>query len=173
MKKIVFVSVMLVGLVAFAAAQPRAIGGRFGWGVEASYQHTLGNNFLEIDAGSWWFNDFHAVIVHDWIFASPGWTSRGEWNWYAGVGGGLGFAGLGSNYITRLYFGAAGQIGLEYTFWFPLQLSLDFRPILGPSFALEADSEGHKNVYFYGFNDGSYDGMLSLFSPTLSVRYRF
>lgn len=31
---------------------------------------------------------------------------------------------------NTVYAGFVGNVGLEYTFWFPLQLSVDFRPRL-------------------------------------------
>ena len=30
--------------------------------------------------------------------------------------------------VAAPFVGLAAQLGLEYTFWFPLQLSVDFRP---------------------------------------------
>ena len=62
------------------------------------------------------------------MIAQPNWTSRGEWGFYAGPGASVGL-GLGeANYLT---LGVAGMVGLEYSFWFPLQLSLDFRQHIG------------------------------------------
>ena len=52
MKKIIAIlfAALTVSSVA-AIAQPRAVGVRVGYGVEASYQHTLGANFIEADLG--------------------------------------------------------------------------------------------------------------------------
>ena len=47
MKKIILTAALVLGLAAAASAQPRALGVRIGDGAEISYQHTLGNNFLE------------------------------------------------------------------------------------------------------------------------------
>ena len=63
----------------------------------------------------------------------------------AGAGAAVGFS-------EKLHLGVAGQVGLEYTFWFPLQLSLDIRPQLG----LVNSAFGIWGWY-----------------PHLSVRYRF
>ena len=53
--------------------------------------------------------------------------------------------------------GICGQLGVEYTFTFPLAISLDVRPQFG-----------------YHFGDGGvYSGGLYGFIPTLGVRYRF
>ena len=56
MKKIILVAALVLGFAAAAAAQPRALGLRGGYGVEASYQHTLGSNFVEADLGLYGFN---------------------------------------------------------------------------------------------------------------------
>ncbi|MFT5215741.1 MAG: hypothetical protein ACI83H_000858 [Glaciecola sp.] len=45
----------------------------------------------------------------------------GNFNWYVGAGGGLADK-------LNTYIFAAGDIGIEYNFDIPLQLSLDFRP---------------------------------------------
>lgn len=129
MKKFLLVAVALVAGVVTAFAQPRAIGGRLGYGVEASYQHGLGDNMLSIDAGLFGFYGVEAVVTYDWIFPISSWEHKGEWNWYAGVGGGFGWQWW-SNCLTP---GVAGRIGVEYDFWFPLQLSLDWRPVFGPA----------------------------------------
>ena len=52
MKKIIVIAALMLGFAVAASAQPRAIGGRLGNGAEVSYQHTLGQNFLEIDGGA-------------------------------------------------------------------------------------------------------------------------
>ena len=54
-----------------------------------------------------------------------------DWDFYAGPGVMAGY-GTGVNKndekVAAPFLGAAAQLGLEYTFWFPLQLSVDFRP---------------------------------------------
>ena len=154
MKKIIVLAAVILGFSVAAAAQPRAIGVRIGNGGEVSYQHTMGQNFLEVDGGlglgfDGVFN-IGATGIYNFMIAQPQWTDRGEWGFYAGPGASVGL-GLGeANYLT---LGAAGMVGLEYTFWFPLQLSLDFRQHLGFSF-----------------------GSTPLWAPSsiaLSVRYRF
>ena len=132
MKKIVLIAVMVLGFAAAAVAQPRAIGVRIGNGGEVSYQHTLGENFLEVDGGlglgfDGVFN-VGATGIYNFMIAQPQWTDRGEWGFYAGPGASVGL-GLGEvNYLT---LGVAGMVGLEYSFWFPLQLSIDFRQHIG------------------------------------------
>jgi hypothetical protein len=89
------------------------------------------------------------------MIAQPQWTDQGEWGFYAGPGAGLGL-GIGNdgngnkhNYFT---LSAAGMVGLEYTFWFPLQLSVDFRQHIGFGFG--------KGIWFPS-------------SVGISARYRF
>jgi len=120
MKKFMMIAALVLGMSAAAVAQPRAIGLRAGYGAEFSYQHTLGNNFIEGDLG-WFSNTFDVHATYNFVIVSPKWTA-GEWNVYAGPG--VGFIG---------YDGGCGasiniQAGIDYTFNIPLQLSLDFRP---------------------------------------------
>ena len=88
------------------------------------------------------------------MIAQPQWTSRGEWGFYAGPGVALGGGAVKVDGVNHGYFsaGVAGQVGLEYTFWFPLQLSFDLKPQLG-----------------FGFNYGFHFNIM----PSLGVRYRF
>jgi len=134
MKKILLIAVLAVASLA-AYAQPRAIGGRLGYGAEVSYQHALGeSNMIQLEVGVPFFSGIEAACTYDWIdpFNAPvPWDKQGEWHWYMGVGGAVrtGFA-FNSGFVA-----AAGRIGIEYDFWFPLQLSIDFRPTLGVAFA--------------------------------------
>ena len=132
MKKIILVAALVLGFAAAAAAQPRAIGARLGNGGEVSYQHQLGANFLEVDGGlglgfDGTFN-VGATGIYNFMIAQPAWTDRGEWGFYAGPGASVGLGVGETNYLT---LGVAGMVGLEYSFWFPLQLSIDFRQHIG------------------------------------------
>ena len=135
MKKILFVAVLALASI-MAYAQPRAVGARLGYGAEFSYQHGFGeSNMLELEVGVPAFNGLEVAITYDWIdpFNAPvPWDQRGEWHWYMGVGGALATGGWKFN---NGFIGAAGRIGIEYDFWFPLQLSIDFRPTLGVALA--------------------------------------
>ncbi len=132
MKKLVLLSLFIVAMATAAFAQPRAIGGRIGYGFEASYQHSLGeNNMVSVELGLPGFIGLEAAATYDWL--NPGglmipWEEKGSWNWYAGVGAGAGFYGFSS---IAGFGGVAGRVGVEYNFWFPLQLSVDYRPIVG------------------------------------------
>lgn len=161
MKKLFMVLAVALGFTVAASAQPRAIGGRLYGGPEISYQHTVHNaDFIELDAGLNWFGDlgFKATCNYNFMVAQPRWTNRGEWGVY--VGPGLSLGNLGRHSVL---FTVNCQVGLEYTFWFPLQLSFDLRP----EFGLYAG--GHDGESWCKYH---LDGLFG-FIPTLSVRYRF
>lgn len=165
MKKILLIAVMAIACVAFVNAQPRAIGGRLGAFDGVSYQHGFGeSNMLEIEAGwgisggingYWgWGHTVQAAVTYDWIDpcgATFPAMPKGEWHWYLGVGGagGYGFYDWG-------FLGAAGRCGVEYDFWFPLQLSIDYRPVFGAAFA-----QGGAGFYW------------DVWGLCLGVRYKF
>ncbi|WP_299103656.1 hypothetical protein [uncultured Tenacibaculum sp.] len=122
-----------------------AIGVRFGdnngFGGEISYQRKLSDhNRLEIDLGFREGSAFKATGLYQWV-----WELEPQFNWFAGVGGGVASAS-GNSAI----FGA-GVIGIEYNFDIPVVISLDYRPEIG----------------FSGF----YDGFQSDFG--LGIRYQF
>ena len=150
MKKIILSAIMLIGLAFTAQAQDiskNAIGLRFGsnggFGTEISYQRGLGdNNRLELDLG--WRNrkdynndnyDDNAIKLtglYQWV-----WNIDGGFNWYAGVGGGVGTYNRdyrdNRDYNNGAFAFVAGDIGIEYNFDIPLLISLDFRPEFGGS----------------------------------------
>lgn len=138
MKKILFTASLLIGLIFSGQAQDiskNALGLRLGdndgFGGEISYQRGLqSNNRLEFDLG--WRNSknvdaFKLVGLYQWV-----WNIDGGFNWYAGAGAGIGSWSYDYKDVKESgsYFLAAGDIGIEYNFDFPLQLSLDFRPEL-------------------------------------------
>lgn len=180
---------LMLGIAFAANAQPRAIGGRIGaLGTEVSYQHSLGSNFIEANFGVdyWGRPGVKAAALYNFVFARPAWTARGSWGLYAGPGLTLGYVDdlvsqtvkgtsiqgpdgslivVPDTKVKGLHYGfmmaLTGQIGLEYTFWFPLQLSVDIRPYIGLHIAGD------------GFGAGFYDNGLYGFIPTISARYRF
>ena len=166
MKKYLLIAVLAVASLA-AYAQPRAVGVNLGASSSFSYQHGFGeSNMLDVAANVILpINSGVGVgghVTYDWIdpFNAPvPWNNKGEWHWYMGVGGAGGYffgANLG-------YVGVAGHFGIEYDFWFPFQLSLDWRPVIGVG--LLSDGQGGMGV---GFNTaGLYEGI------TLGVRYKF
>lgn len=141
MKKLIFACVLAVASLGVANAQS-AIGARFGSGIDFSYLHGLNSgNRVSIDAGFPMFWGFEAAATHDWMFPINGWKEKGSWNWYAGVGGAMGI-----HWNGHFNFGVAGRVGVEYNFWFPLQLSFDWRPVIGPGFG---PGYGSHNGGFY------------------------
>jgi hypothetical protein len=170
MKKLILSAFMLIGLALSTQAQKisdNALGLRLGdndgFGVEVSYQRGLSkNNRLELDLGirnrgnyndNGDLNAFKLAALYQWV-----WKIDGGFNWYAGVGGGLGsytykYKNDGNTYKDNGTFAfAAGDIGIEYVFDAPLMISLDFRPEFGGN-------------GYYRNNYGS--------DVALSVRYRF
>ena len=151
MKKIILSVALVLGFAIAATAQPRALGARIGYGVDLSYQHTIKDaNFIEADLGLGDFAFLNLAATYNFMIANPAWTDEGKWGFYAGPGVALG-AGSGVFNV-----GVAGQVGLEYTFEFPLQLSLDIRPQLGLVSVGEVSKFGIWGWY-----------------PHLGVRYRF
>jgi hypothetical protein len=108
------------------------IGDSDGFGAEISYQRALtDNNRLEVDLG--WrsgnnFSGFKLAGLYQWV-----WYLDGNFNWYAGAGGGFGSYSIDAPGVdeTDTFVFAAGDIGIEYNFDIPLLLALDFRPELG------------------------------------------
>ena len=157
MKKIILVAALVLGFAAAASAQPRALGIRAGYGVELSYQYNVsGENFIEADLGLGNFSYLNLAGTYNFMIAQPAWTEAGTWGFYAGPGVALG-AGKGV-----LNVGVAGQAGLEYTFDFPLQLSLDIRPQLGMVTVAAGDSDDTIRKF----------GIWGWY-PHLGIRYRF
>ena len=166
MKKIILSAFMLVGLAFSTQAQDISknalglrLGNNDGFGGEVSYQRGFSkSNRLELDLG--WRNSknvdaFKLVGLYQWV-----WDIDKGFNWYAGVGGGIGSwrydqSGISEHGTILL---AAGDLGIEYNFQeAPIQLSLDFRP------------------EFYLNNTGSNQFRENSFGPdiALGVRYRF
>ncbi len=135
MKKAILVLAILVGSAAAALAQPKSIGGRLGFGcADFSYQnYLLSNDFLEIDLGldnGSARGRFHADGIYNFMILQPELTPNGTWGFYAGPGVSVAWWENKNNTETALYAGFLGNVGLEYTFDFPLQLSVDLRPRL-------------------------------------------
>ena len=142
MKNIFLLASLVIGLSFSTQAQnisKNALGLRLGdndgFGGELSYQRKLSdNNRLELDLG--WRNSNNVdalklVGLYQWV-----WNIDGGFNWYAGVGAGVGTWSYDNNYNNNFnnnsdsgaYGLIAGDLGIEYNFDVPIQLSLDFRP---------------------------------------------
>lgn len=112
------IAAMVLGFAVAASAQPKALGLRVGYGAELSYQHNVGENFIEADLGLASFKNLGVAATYNFNIAQFG----EGFNFYAGPGIGLGMG-------ETLSVGIAGQAGIEYNFAeAPVQLSLDVRP---------------------------------------------
>jgi len=163
MKKItITLTFVLITFVA-VTAQPRAIGARLTYGLSVSYQHYLNDRgFIQADLDIPWFYGVGVAGTYNWIIAQPQWGNSGSWDFYAGVGlagGGYLFRGWNMGYA-----GVAGNIGLSYTFDFPLQIAIEERPILGARFG---------NSYFGWWGGTGRVGLYLDFYPALAIRYAF
>lgn len=141
MKKLFLLSITIFAFILSASSQEiaeNAIGLRLGdsdgFGAEISYQRAL-SDYNRLEFGLGWrdksdYSAIRAVGLYQWV-----WELDGNFNWYAGVGGG--FASFSIDNVpqgaddgeTALF--VAGDIGIEYNFDIPLLLSLDFRPEIG------------------------------------------
>lgn len=112
------------------------LGGNKGFGSEISYQRSLeSNKRLEFNLG--WRNSdgydaFKLMGVHQWV-----WHLKDNFNWYAGVGGGLGAwnyekksSDVGNIRESGSFLALAGNLGIEYHFDIPILISIDMRPEL-------------------------------------------
>lgn len=199
MKKLLLT--IIIATTAFCSfAQPRAMGLRIGVsGFEADYLHTFinRNQFLEgnlgIDFG--YFDKgkpdantpgVKATAVYNFVWARPAWTDRGSWALYAGPGVSMGYVNdqdfimVGKEvkpYLSNGFMlGICGQVGLEYSFWFPLQLAVDLRPVFGIHVNggyHYTDSLNPEITHKSPVKTGFYDNGLLGFVPSISVRYQF
>ncbi|PRX54766.1 hypothetical protein [Flagellimonas meridianipacifica] len=133
------------------------LGDSDGFGAEISYQKSIGRyNRAEFNLGwrdSREFDAFKLTGVYQWVHQLDG-----NFNWYYGVGGGLGSVEFepvpDGDDNDGLFVFAAGNLGVEYDFDIPLLLSLDFRPEIG--------------LLGYDGFDNSFD-----FDIALGIRYQF
>lgn len=133
------------------------LGDSDGFGAEISYQKSIGRyNRAEFNLGwrdSRQFDAFKLSGVYQWVHQLDG-----NFNWYYGVGGGLGSVDFepipNGEDNDGLFVFAAGDIGVEYNFDIPLLLSLDFRPEMG--------------LLGYDGFDNDFD-----FDIALGIRYQF
>ena len=126
MKKLLISLIALVALTTAANAQySSALGVRVGagsaWGAELSYQGYLGNiNRIELDLGAN-FGRYTGVSI----------ATIYHWHWF--LAGGFGFyigPGIQGYLVEKhLGLGVGGQVGIDYQFNAPIQLSLDVRPM--------------------------------------------
>ena len=126
MKKILITLVALLALTTAANAQySHALGLRGGYGSafggELSYQGFLSDiNRVELDLGAS-FGSYNAISL----------AAIYQWHWF--LAGGFGFyIGPGvEGYLSESHLGVGvgGQVGIDYQFNAPFQISLDVRPM--------------------------------------------
>ena len=137
---------------------------------------------------TWGFTGYNiqAAATYDWIdpFGKKfPWEHKGEWHWYMGVGGAAGYGWhddanfyyenkyVGWDWIHNWGFiGAVGRFGVEYDFWFPLQLSVDYRPVLGVGMASNPMYDSKMPKLMAKTQAGFY---WQVYDIALSVRYKF
>ena len=160
MKRIFLVIFITISIVLSANSQPKSLGLRLGNDCQLSYEHNVGAgaDFFEFDLGMQFYYGYavglNAAAAYNFMIAEPNWSEKGRWGFYAGPAAKLGYVCVGG------YLAVGAQVGLEYEFDFPLQLSIDIRPVVGV--ALEG---GGLSIY-------GADAILGAL-PCLSVRYRF
>ena len=183
MKKLLTTIVMFALMAGVAMAQPKAIGARVGYNFEVSYQHTISNGMLEVDAGlspfitstgimytedgaqfvqRYNYGRAELILAYDWMM-----NIQSGFYWYLGVAAGVSW-GYGEFFnlphydkhgklveFRRLGLPVGAQIGLEYDFNIPLNLSVDWRPMIN----------------LFGLRQGDFTS--NLLNVALGVRYRF
>ncbi|WP_026449896.1 hypothetical protein [Aequorivita capsosiphonis] len=142
MKKSILIVLLIAGFGWQASSQEiskNAIGLRLsesdGFGPEVNYQRALGdNNRLELGL-AWHSKRYWDAVkltgIYQWI-----WNIDGGFNWYAGPGAGVGLVSYDYNDYppyrrddkSEAFAFITGDVGIEYSFDFPLLVSFDFRP---------------------------------------------
>lgn len=176
---------------------PRSMGFRIGvTGFDASYQHSFRRNqFLQGDFGvDFGYNangrpGVRAAATYNFLWARPAWTHRGYWGIYSGPGVTMGYVNdlacyrLGNERLNP--YGKKGDygfmmafvvnVGLEYTFEFPVTLALEVRPAFGVHFNGGYDRMGEAGEILTRYSGGAgfYENGLLGFVPTFTLRYRF
>lgn len=146
MKKFAFTIIAILAIAVQGYSQEiakNAIGVRLGdsdgFGPEVNYQRAVGeNNRLEFGLALHSRRHYDAIKltgIYQWV-----WNIDGGFNWYAGPGAGFGIVNYDDKYYDRYddryddrrnsdTFGfLTGDVGIEYSFDFPLLLSIDLRP---------------------------------------------
>lgn len=141
MKKalVILLTCMATAIAHAQSPSTHALGVRFGGGdgaqAEISYQQFIGGpNRLEFDLGFFddgWNDGFKFTLMYHWVHG----LADGFY-WYVGAGGSIGGRNYhhgphDDGYDDGVFLDANGQLGIEYDFNIPLQISLDMRPEIG------------------------------------------
>ncbi|MCL1851304.1 MAG: hypothetical protein FWF70_07895 [Bacteroidetes bacterium] len=182
MKKISLLAILLIATSTLVLAQPRAIGGRLGWDLGASYQHQIGEKNMiqaDLDFLGWGLWGTQATVTFNWLIPLVS-VNAGELNLYPGVGIGGGYEWFERKYWVwyteypyagwagSAFVGVAGMIGIEWRFKFPLELSFEYRPLIGPEF-YSTKRYGYTN----GISTCFYWNGLWASAVAVGVRYKF
>jgi len=173
MKKLSLLTIILIASCTITMAQPRAIGGRLGTSVGVSYQHQIGKRTMiqaDIDLLEYAYRGVQGTVTFNWIVPLKSWEAA-NWNMIAGVGVGGGYEWNPWEMWYRWnswsrsggFVGVAGMIGLEWNFKFPLQLSVEYRPLIGTRLHIY---DNITNIGFY--RQGLWSG-----TAAIGVRYKF
>ena len=160
MRRLFLILIAVLASVFMASAQPKALGLRAGMDCQLSYEHNMQGSadFLEVDLGAEFIYGYtvglNAAAGYNFMLVQPKWTRKGQWGFYAGPAVKAGYLWVGG------YLAVGAQVGLEYNFDIPLQISLDIRPAVGVAM------EG-KTFSIYGA-----EAILGSI-PCLSLRYLF
>ena len=185
MKKLSFLTIIMVATCTIAMAQPRAIGGRLGYNIGVSYQHQLGEKNMiqaDVDLVAYALHGIQGTVTYNWIIPLKSWDVA-NMNLLAGVGAGVGFQWWAGNDVVWIgygpekwgsgtFLGAAGMIGLEWNFKFPLQLAIEYRPLVGPILHQKHDYYEDHSVRKGISADFYYRGLWES-AAAISVRYKF
>lgn len=192
MKRLIIL-LALVSLSAISAhSQSKIIGARIGANtIEASYLEEFSSDFFfEANAGFDIYKGetgIKAELLLNYVVLNPSFTSEGEWSVYTGLGIAAGYVydmslstftyrDIWNGYSAQVHnrwgkgpmIGVPFQVGISYTFDFPVRLSLDIRPTLGFHLAktVHPDSNAGR-LGIYGA------GLANCYYPRLSVHYFF
>ena len=154
MKKFILTLLIIIGIITLSKSQDNAIGVRLGYGAEFSYQKNelFGGNRVEFDLGFAFERGLNGAIIYQWTWDLSYYIYDG-FQWYLGTGGAFRYWHEENDKQENDYFnvGVALQVGIEYSFpTIPLQLSLDYRPVI-----------------YLSNKNGWYDGICA------GVRYKF
>ena len=136
------------------------IGLNFGYGIAATYQRRFkeAKQMLTVEVGTTHF--YNVYLASTYVWRLPIWN---QLSWFVGVG-------LMGSYDRISMIGVGPHLGIEYNFNIPLQLSIEYRPVLGIGFY-------RHTIRGSNYSDSYTEvGFAGDFFPTalrIAIRYRF